>query len=286
MKQYLELVKEIINNGEWKNQRATTKDGQPLKTKSITGYMFKHDMNLGFPLLSTKFVSLKTICVELEFFIKGLSNKRWLQERKCNIWNDWSNPSSKDPDDLGRVYGVQWRSFKQITPLSQDDISVCHIDYIDQLQNVIDTLKKDPTSRRMLVTAWNPAELNQMALPPCHYSFQLLSNGTSVDLIWSQRSVDVPLGLPYNIASYAMLLKIICHLTGMKPRYLIGQLADCHIYENQMTKIKHQLAREPMFQKPEVSFKNDFKSLDEWSCDNYILTGYSHHESIKMDIAV
>lgn len=189
MKQYLDILKNILDNGTIKDNRTG------IQTKSITGQMFEHDMSKGFPLLTTKFVSLKNVAVELEGFIKGITSKKWFQERKCHIWDDWCNPQvvpygndeatkakMKAEDDLGVIYGSQWRDF-------QDPSSVDYVlgSGVDQLLTIVNKLKTNPTDRRMICMAWNPLALDSQALPPCHYSWQVLSDGKTLDLLWSQR---------------------------------------------------------------------------------------------------
>ena len=486
MKAYLNILNEIVSKGKWKKNRTG------IPTLSITGAMFRHDMNEGFPLLTTKKMGLKNIATELEFFIKGLTDKEWLKNRKNFIWNEWANPLSIpsykndnerkrlqiESNDLGAIYGFNWRNYggwykpkpQIFTPFDKEikcdytqnkmkligevyesnsygkfipikeyyedknlrydvkfiktgfvkknvtkqnititkevrDIwypSICgvacmgnieklssnkfykklrqiwesmihrcysekdkcydlyggkgvyvdnnwlifsnffndvfnlenwenksknweeftldkdlkgkgfysknncmwlnkkdQIKYsnkhdknfnkhlykkgIDQLKNVIDKLQSNPFDRRMIVMAWNPAELEQMALPPCHYCFQLLSDGETVDLIWQQRSVDTPLGLPYNIASYGLLLEIIAKHVGMKAGTLIGQLADVHIYENQMDGVIQQLTRTTHIL-PNVSITKD--NIFEWTRHDFKLSNYKHEEKIEFEIAV
>lgn len=289
MQQYLDLLSRVQKEGK----RKKTRTG--IDAYSITGAMFEHDMTKGFPLLTTKKMGLKNIATELVFFNRGLSDKSWLQERGCHIWDEWANPQvvpySTDPavqqrmkqePDLGRIYGVQWRDWR----------GAGHNAHVDQLANAIDTLRKDPSSRRIIVSAWNPAELGQMALPPCHYSFQLLSDGETLDLLWNQRSVDTPLGLPYNIASYALQLRLIAAAVGMAPGKLIGFLADVHIYENQMEGVEEQLSRKPLALpmlglalplpgSPQNSF--DFFG---WEPGDFVLRGYEPYPAIRFPIAV
>jgi len=277
-----------LDEGEWKFQRAVDKDGNKLKTLSTTGYMFEHNMFNGFPLLTTKKMGMKMIAAELEFFIKGLSSKSWLQERNCSIWDEWCNPQKvsdrtdheamKEEDDLGRIYGVQWRSWRTFGAMGNSKI--------DQFKNVLETLKNDPTSRRMIVSAWNPADLDSMALPPCHYGFQLLSDGHKVDLLWNQRSVDVGLGLPYNIASYALLLKLIARHVGMQEGKLIGFLADTHIYENHVPQLKEQITREE-YSLPDLEITNESTDIFDWEyTDIKLSSNYKSHPPIKMEVAI
>ncbi len=284
MKQYLDLLKKIVDEGVWKQNRTG------IKTKSITGAMFEHKMSDGFPALTTKMLAFKTMAVELEGFIKGITSKKWYQDRGCHIWDSWCNPMKvpygndeatkakmKAEDDLGNIYGKQWRSWwKQI----------CYSDYeiIDQFALMIDKLKKNPLDRRNIVTAWNPAELDQMALVPCHYSFQVLSDGTNLDLLWNQRSCDAPLGIPFNIASYALLLELIAKETNLVPNKLIGFLADVHIYENQYETVLEQIKREP-YSLPKLEIKN-FTSIFDWTHDQVSLVDYKHHPKLDYPIAV
>jgi len=260
--------------------------------------MFEHNMQDGFPLLTTKKMGLKNICAELEFFIKGLRSKKWLHERNCHIWDEWANPVVVDEkvkniekernikltkeeilkiqfeeDDLGPVYGVIWRDWNQDGK-------------IDQLKNVINKLKENPFDRRMIVSAWNPSFMHMQALPPCHYGFQILSDGEYIDLLWNQRSVDTFLGLPYNIASYAMLLLLIAKETNLKPGKLIGFLADVHIYENHLEQVKIQIEREP-YPLPTVVIPDDiWDGIFNWQYTDFVLENYQHHAKLTGEVAV
>jgi len=275
LRSYLNIVKDILDNGVLKENRTG------VNTIAISGSMFSHDMRDGFPLLTTKKMSLKNIAVELEFFIKGLSSKKWLQDRGCSIWNEWANPQKvpygtdevtkekmRQEDDLGRCYGVQWRDFNGV----------------DQLKNIVDTLKKNPNDRRMIVSAWNPSELNQMALPPCHLMFQVIVINDTINLNWYQRSVDTMLGLPYNIASYGLLLELLAKESGLIPAKLCGMLGDVHIYENHIDNAKMQLWREPG-KLPNIEITN-FINIFDWTYKDFSLENYIHNEAIKFDIAV
>ena len=224
-----------------------------------------------------------------------MSSKSWLKDRGCHIWDEWGNPQKapygKDPesqarmaaeDDLGRIYGVQWRRWRGAKVSADGSV---RLGEIDQLAKALDTLRVDPYSRRIMVEAWNPADLDEMALPPCHYGFQLLSDGETLDLLWSQRSVDTPLGLPYNIASYGLLLQLIASSVGMRPGKLIGFLADVHIYEDQMSGVEEQLSRAPR-DLPTLRLKEGFTDVLQWSAGEYILEGYDPHPAISFPIAV
>ena len=281
MKQYIDVLKRILYEGKTKHNRTG------VDTLSISGTMLEFDMSTGkFPLMTTKKMGLKNICAELEMFIHGGNSKKFLQDRNCHIWDSWCNPSkipySTDPetqkkmaeeDDLGKIYGYQWTNFNDSG--------------INQLRNAINTLKTNPTDRRMIVSAWNPQQLNEMALPPCHYCFQLLSNEGYVDLLWNQRSSDFPIGVPYDIASYAMLLTLICTETGLKPGKLIGFFADSHIYVNQIDGVKEQLTREP-YPLPSVKILNTKPgwTIEDWHYTDFELIDYRCHPAIKMPVAV
>ena len=219
--------------------------------------------------------------VELEGFINGITDKRWYQERGCHIWDEWANPKMvpyghdeeskrlmKEETDLGRIYGAQWRDFGGV----------------DQLQKMIDLLKNDPNSRRIIVSAWNPPELDQMALQPCHWGYQALVMGDRLHLSWNQRSVDTMLGLPFNIASYATLLHLLSLETSIEAGTLTGFLGDVHIYENHLDGAREQVEREPL-ELPRIRTK-DFTSLFEWDHTKTRFLGYKPHEKIAFPIAV
>src|SRR3989344_1187978 len=229
MESYLNIVKEILTKGQRKENRTG------VDTIVIDGAIFKHDMQEGFPLLTTKKMATKVIRVELEGFIKGITDKKWYKERGCNIWNEWGNPQMApyghdaesrkrmaEERDLGPIYGWQWRHFGAEYLGHDADYSEKGT---DQLKKVVDTLKKNPLDRRMIVSAWNPNDLGKMALPPCHYSFQVTSDGEKLNLFWNQRSIDTMLGLPFNIASYGFLLHLLAKESKMKEGNLVGFLA-------------------------------------------------------------
>ncbi len=288
MKSYLNIVRHILDHGERKENRTG------MDALTVAGVMFEHDMAHGFPLLTTKKMPFKTIRVELEFFIKGLTDKKWLQDRRCTIWNEWANPkkapyghdeASKkrmmEERDLGPVYGFQWRHFD--APYENYDS-----DYagkgIDQLAKVVETLRKNPQDRRMIVMAWNPKALPEQALPPCHYGFQVTVINGKLNLLWNQRSVDTMLGLPFNIASYALLLHLLAKETGLAEGRLIGFLADTHIYVNHLDGAKEQLARTP---KPLPRILTEsFTSIFNWTGEHTRLEGYEPGEKIEFPIAV
>jgi len=267
-----------------------------VDTLAIAGAMFEHDMSKGFPLLTTKKVPFRLVSSELEFFIKGITDKNWLKERNNHIWDEWANPKKAayghdeetkkkmaDERDLGAIYGFQWRHFN--APYDHHDT-----DYtdkgVDQLKNIVETLRKNPNDRRMIVSAWNPSMLGQMALPPCHYGFQVTVIDGRLNLLWNQRSVDTMLGLPFNIASYALLLHLLAKETGLKEGKLIGFLADTHIYVNHLDGAKEQLSRDPnKYPLPKIETEN-FTSIFDWKHENSKIIGYESYPTIKFDIAV
>jgi len=288
MKAYLDIVQKILNHGF----RKTNRTG--VDALSIAGAMFEHDMIQGFPLLTTKKMPYRMIFSELEFFIRGITDKEWLKEQKNSIWNEWCSPDvvpygndeqtkekMKNERELGPIYGWQWRNFGaryttwNTAPGGQG---------IDQLKNVVQTLKKEPDNRRMIVSAWNPCDLHRMALPPCHYSFQVTVINGKVNLLWNQRSVDVALGLPFNIASYGCLLHLLAKETGLGEGKLIGFLGDTHIYVNHINDISLQLVREPRTL-PQIK-TNNFTSIFDWHYNDTVIENYDPHPAIKFEIAV
>jgi len=284
-KEYFRLLTTILEKGKWKGNRTG------VDCLTIAGFMFEHDMSEGFPLLTSRKLPFKSTKVELEFFIKGLRSKKWLQDRGCHYWDGWCNPEivpyANDEetkkkmaveDDLGLIYGTQWRDFHD----PHADYSV--FNGVDQLKNVVDTLKKNPMDRRMIVSAWNPLALGKMGLPPCHYGFQVTVIDGYLNLAWNQRSVDTCCGLPQNIASYALLLHLLAKESGLKEGKLIGFLMDTHIYSNHMDGVKKQLTQET-FNLP--SIKTDkFTSIFDWTYEDTILCDYKHGNPIKYEVAV
>lgn len=288
MKQYLEIVKQILNEGEIKNNRTG------INTPAIAGTMFEHDMSQGFPLLTTKKMALRLISSELEFFIKGLTDKKWLQDRNNHIWDEWCNPTKvpyghdketkkrmMEEKDLGPIYGFQWRHFGAKYNSPDDDYIGKGI---DQLENIVNTLKTNPNDRRMIVSAWNPEQIPEMALPSCHYGFQVTVIGDKINLLWNQRSVDTMLGLPFNIASYGLLLHLLAKESGFEEGKLVGFLGDVHIYENHIDGAREQSEREP-YKLPKIETEN-FSSIFDWEHNDTKIIDYESHQKIKFDIAV
>lgn len=288
MEEYLRIVKQIFENGVKKENRTG------VDAITISGAMFEHDMSEGFPLLTTKKMAPRIVASELEFFIKGNTDKKWLQDRNNHIWDEWCNPQKvpyahdaltqqkmREERDLGPIYGFQWRHFgAEYLGLEQNYAKKG----VDQLEGLVNTLKKNPADRRMIVSAWNPQQLNQMALPPCHYQFQVTVIDKKLNLLWSQRSVDTMLGLPFNIASYGLLLHLLAKETQLKEGKLIGFLGDVHIYENHFQAAKEQLTRKPHVLP--LLETNDFKSIFEWEHTQTEVKNYQSHPKINFEIAV
>jgi len=275
--QYLELVNRILTDGKIKPNRT----GTPAYT--LVHAMLQHDMAEGFPLLTTKKVPFKIMAVELEGFLKGIRDKSWYQNRNCHIWDEWCSPKkvpySTDPEtkqkmlaekDLGPIYGVQWRDFNGAG--------------FDQVQTILDTIRKDPYDRRMVCSAWNPQQIPEMALPPCHVLWHVTMLDERLNLCWFQRSCDTMLGIPFNIASYALLLTLICKETGYKPGILSGFLSDVHIYQNHVDGAKLQLTRTPRAL-PQIEFSK-FESIFKWEASDCKILNYNPHDTIKFEIAV
>jgi len=288
MKAYLEIVENILNNGVLKKSRTG------VDAITIPGIMFEHDMSEGFPLLTTKSVPFRLVASELEFFIKGITDKNWLIEKDNHIWDEWCSQKKvpyghdeetkkkmKEERDLGPIYGWQWRNFgAKYDSFDKKPIG----NGVDQLKNIVEMLKKDPNDRRMIVSAWNPVDLKEMALPPCHYCFQIIVIEGKLSLIWNQRSIDSALGLPFNIAGYALLLHLLAKEAGLKEGRLVGFLADTHIYTNQVEGIREQLKRKP-FKLPLIK-TNNFKSIFDWKYTDTEIIDYEHHPRIKFELAV
>ncbi len=287
---YHELVQKILDTGT----RKQTRTGEDAFT--IAGAMFEHDMSTGFPLMTTKKKSLRLISTELEFFIKGITDKQWLIEHNNHIWDEWANPKKApyghddaakkrmlEERDLGPIYGFQWRHFNAPYYSYTTDY---RNQGIDQLAKVIETLKKNPNDRRMIVMAWNPAMLDQMGLPPCHYGYQLTVLDGKLNLLWNQRSVDTMLGLPFNIASYALLLHLLAKEAGLQEGKLVGFLADVHIYANHVEGAKEQLSRDiNKYPLPTLSTEK-FTSIFDWTAEDTQLVGYESYPKISFEIAI
>ncbi|MBP5373846.1 MAG: thymidylate synthase [Bacteroidales bacterium] len=264
MQQYLDLLKHIRTNGVLKGDRTGT------GTQSVFGYQMRFNLQDGFPLLTTKKVHLKSIIYELLWFISGNTNVHYLQEHGVSIWDEWADENG----DLGPVYGHQWRSWEAPGGKS-----------IDQLQQVVDTIRNNPDSRRMLVCAWNPADVDRMALPPCHCLFQFYVAEGRLSCQLYQRSADVFLGVPFNIASYALLTMMIAQVCGLEPGEFIHTTGDTHIYSNHFEQVATQLSRSPR-KLPVMKLNPGVKRLEDFRYEDFTLEGYDPWPAIKAPVAV
>lgn len=264
MKQYLDLLNCIMTEGIKKTDRTGT------GTLSVFGHQMRFNMEDGFPLLTTKKLHLKSIIYELLWFLKGDTNVRYLQEHGVRIWNEWADENG----DLGPVYGHQWRSWPDYDGGT-----------IDQIGNVIDLIKHHPDSRRMIVSAWNPAEVDSMALPPCHCLFQFYVADGRLSLQLYQRSADTFLGVPFNIASYALLLMMMAQVTGLKAGDFIHTTGDTHLYLNHLEQARLQLTRTPR-QLPRMILNKDVKNLFDFRYEDFSLEGYDPWEHISAKVSV
>ena len=264
MKQYLDLVRHVMEHGVDKEDRTGT------GTRSVFGYQLRCNLADGFPLLTTKKVHLKSIIYELLWFLRGDTNVRWLQEHGVRIWNEWADENG----DLGPVYGSQWRAWPDGNGGT-----------IDQIAQVIDQIKNTPDSRRIMVSAWNVAEVPTMKLPPCHSLFQFYVAQGKLSLQLYQRSADLFLGVPFNIASYALLLMMVAHVTDLEPGEFIHTFGDAHIYRNHFDQIKEQLSREPR-PLPRMVLNPAVKSIDDYKYEDFTLEGYDPWPAIKGVVSV
>lgn len=261
MKQYLDLLRDILENGVDKMDRTG------VGTRSVFGRQMRFDLNEGFPLLTTKKMHLKSIIYELLWFIKGDTNVKYLQEHGVRIWNEWADENG----DLGPIYGAQWRNWNG--------------DGIDQLAEVIETLKRNPNDRRMIVSAWNPSQLKAMHLPPCHMMFQFYVANGKLSCMLYQRSCDMFLGVPFNIASYALLTMMIAQVCGLKLGEFVHTLGDTHIYHNHFEQVKEQLKRVPLAL-PQMKINPDIKDINDFKFEDFELQNYQSYPPIKAQVAV
>ncbi|WP_300651696.1 thymidylate synthase [Hydrogenophaga sp.] len=262
--QYEDFMRHVFTMGVQKTDRTGT------GTTSVFGHQMRFDLNEGFPLVTTKKVFTKAIIVELLWFLRGDSNVKWLQERGCTIWDEWA----RDDGDLGPVYGVQWRSWP--TPDGG---------HIDQIAEVVKQLKTNPDSRRIIVSAWNVADLNKMALMPCHAFFQFYVADGKLSCQLYQRSADIFLGVPFNIASYALLTHMLAQQCDLQVGEFIWTGGDCHIYSNHHEQVELQLSRQPMAY-PTLHIKRRPASIFDYELDDFEIQGYEHHAAIKAPVAV
>lgn len=264
MKQYLDLLQRVLQEGTHKEDRTGT------GTISVFGHQMRFNMEDGFPLLTTKKLHLKSIIYELLWFLKGDTNVKYLQDNGVRIWNEWADENG----DLGHIYGYQWRSWP--------DYNGGHI---DQITEAMETIKHNPDSRRIIVSAWNVADLPQMNLPPCHAFFQFYVANGRLSLQLYQRSADIFLGVPFNIASYALLLKMMAQVTGLKAGDFVHTLGDAHIYSNHIEQVKLQLTRAPR-PLPQIEINSNVKDIFGFKYEDFTLTGYDPHPHIKGEVAV
>lgn len=264
MQQYLELLQHILKNGTFKTDRTGT------GTQSCFGYQMRFDLQKGFPLVTTKKVHLKSIIHELLWFLKGETNIAYLRQHGVKIWDEWADPQG----ELGPVYGRQWRSWEG------KDGKV-----VDQVAELVAQIKKNPDSRRLIISAWNVADLPDMALMPCHTLFQFYVADGKLSCQLYQRSADVFLGVPFNIASYALLTLMIAQVCGLKPGEFIHTFGDVHIYSNHVEQVNLQLSREP-FPLPVMKLNPEVKDIFGFSFDDFTLENYQSHPSIKAPVAV
>lgn len=323
---YKEILENVLNNGTPKSPVRFDSQNNPIPVENGTigtfCEIFRHDMSKGFPLSGMRKLPFKSTCVELEGFIKGVTDKHWYQERNCKFWDEWCNPEDaklkfdyvmettpyvycdvkyeneielkkaiqKNQDDLGPIYGYQWRNFGEDynneTPFSTYTLLETKLEGVeegfDQLKNIVDKLKNNPYDRRMICSAWNPNQLHMMGLPACHYSWTVVVYGNKLNLTWNQRSCDLILGVPQNITSYAVLQLLLCKESGLEPGELVGKLEDCHIYDNLLPKAK-ELAQREETELPTVNILGgkDF-SIFNWTYKDIELLNYNPHPKMDM----
>lgn len=264
MKQYLDLLNRVLQEGTVKEDRTGT------GTISVFGHQMRFNMQEGFPLLTTKKLHLKSIIHELLWFLSGSTNVKYLQENGVRIWNEWADENG----ELGPVYGHQWRSWPDYNGGT-----------IDQISNVVEMIRKNPDSRRLIVSAWNVAEVDRMALPPCHSLFQFYVANGKLSLQLYQRSADIFLGVPFNIASYALLLQMMAQVTGLECGDFIHTLGDAHIYKNHFEQVRLQLEREPR-RLPIMKINPDKKGIFDFVYEDFTLEGYDPHPHIAGKVSV
>lgn len=303
MQSYLNIVKNVLDNGTLKKNRTG------ISAYTLPNVVFSHNMKDGFPLLTTRQMPFKSMCVELEGFINSVTSKQWYKDRKCNFWNEWASPvathravlnrgdekdfesdktynnavkeEAKLNDDLGPVYGYQWRRFGE----AYDEDDDAPLEGTDQLNNIVGMLHNDPNSRRGVCSSWNPNQVELMALPSCHTMFGVVHIDGVLNLYFIMRSGDAILGICNNIASYALLLKLLAYDANMKVGNLTGFFADFHIYENHIDGAREMLNRKPL-PLPTIELTHSPKSIFKWTHKDIILHNYQHHSKIKFEIAV
>ena len=264
MQAYLDLLKLILDEG------VVQQDRTGVGTRSVFGHQMRFDLARGFPLVTTKKLHLRSIIIELLWFLRGDTNVRWLQEQKVSIWDEWADANG----DLGPVYGKQWRHWE--TPDGRE---------IDQIAGLVDLIKRDPASRRQIVTAWNPADLHRMALAPCHCLFQTQVANGRLNLQLYQRSADVFLGVPFNIASYALLTHMLAQQCGLEPGVFVWTGGDCHLYSNHLDQAREQLTRDPR-PLPKLTILRRPHAIDDYRYEDFEIVDYHPHPHIRAEVAV
>jgi thymidylate synthase len=264
VRQYLDLLRHVINHGRPREDRTGT------GTKSVFGYQMRFNLEEGFPVVTTKKLHLKSIIHELLWFLTGDTNVKYLQDNGVRIWNEWADENG----DLGHIYGYQWRSWP--TPEGNS---------VDQISRLINDIKNDPTSRRLIVSAWNVGDLDKMNLPPCHLLFQFYVNEGGLSCQLYQRSADIFLGVPFNIASYALLTMMVAQVTGLKPGDFVHTFGDAHIYNNHFDQVNLQISRSP-FPLPQMKINPNVRSIFDFKYDDFELVNYQSHPHIKGEVSV
>ena len=264
MKQYLDLLQHVLDNGIDKSDRTGT------GTRSVFGYQMRFNLADGFPMLTTKKLHLKSIIHELLWFLAGDTNIRYLKENGVRIWDEWADENG----DLGRVYGAQWRSWRGANG-----------ETVDQIANVVRQIRQTPDSRRLIVSAWNPAEVDDMALPPCHALFQFYVANGKLSCQLYQRSADIFLGVPFNIASYALLTMMVAQVCGLQAGEFVHTLGDAHLYQNHLEQARLQLTREPRAL-PKMHINPDVRDIFAFKFDDFTLSDYDPHPHIKAEVSV
>ena len=264
MKQYLDLLQHVLDNGTDKSDRTGT------GTRSVFGYQMRFNLADGFPVLTTKKLHLKSIIHELLWFLAGDTNIRYLKENGVRIWDEWADENG----DLGRVYGAQWRSWRGANG-----------ETVDQIANVVRQIRQTPDSRRLIVSAWNPAEIDDMALPPCHALFQFYVANGKLSCQLYQRSADIFLGVPFNIASYALLTMMVAQVCGLQAGEFVHTLGDAHLYQNHLEQARLQLTREPRAL-PKMHINPDVRDIFAFKFDDFTLSDYDPHPHIKAEVSV
>jgi thymidylate synthase len=280
MKQYLDLLKTVLEQGRDRQDRTGT------GVRGIFGYQMRFDLREGFPLLTTKKLHLRSIIYELLWFIRGETHVDYLNQNGVTIWDEWATPEQcakfgRKPGDLGPVYGHQWRQFG--ATLGPD--GEYRNDGVDQLQSLVEQIRANPWSRRLILTGWNPKEADQVALPPCHTLFQFYVQDGELSCQLYQRSADIFLGVPFNIASYALLTLIIAQVCELNPGVFVHTLGDVHLYRNHFEQAHLQLTRQP-YKPPTMHLNPERKALDEFEYSDFKLQGYTAHPSIRADVSV